>query len=108
MVCKNLDEFENRWKDLCKKIEGQEFTREQAKTIVEDFHNEFNLFIVICKEIKDSNSMILSLSELTTTINVSLQISISNYEKRHKMGFIEKILGKPEVSIDFNAIKNKL
>lgn len=107
MVSKNIKEFENRWKKISSKVEGKSLDRGQAKSIAESFLDEVMVFGQYRKDKEKHGDLIQLMVEITNSLNVSLQIAVSNYERFAKPSWFEKIFGKPEVNIDINAIKNK-
>ena len=112
MVCRTLDEFEKRWKNICEKVERISLDNRQAKMIVELFLDEMEIFQIniIGKKI-DKGLMRLSVQETFTMLNISLQLAMSNYERFSKPSIFRRIFGdtfKPELNIDINAVKNIL
>lgn len=108
MVCKTLKEFEERWENICKKVEEKSLDRNQASTIAKDFLNEIEIFNIERKEEGEGHDIIHAMQEISNSLNVSLQIAISNYERFAKPSWFQRIFGKPEFNLDFNAVKNKI
>lgn len=108
MVCKTLDEFEKRWREKCEKIQKSELDFDQAKYLAEGFSDEVLYFWAYCKNGETRNVLPHVMKELFNDLDLSLQIAISNYKKRHGTTFIEKVFGVKHVNLDFNAVKNQI
>ena len=69
------------------------------------------IFNIHRKDKGEGYDLFLAMQEITNSLNVSLQIAVSNYERFAKPSFLRKIFGdtfKPEFNIDINAVKNKI
>ncbi|MBS3074885.1 hypothetical protein J4429_00340 [Candidatus Pacearchaeota archaeon] len=111
MVCKNIKEFEQRWEDISKKIEKSSLTRKQAGGIVKNFFEEIKIFSVnnhLYGKKEEPFDFFFAITEISTSLYVSLQIAISNYEEKHGITLFAKIFGNREFKIDINAIKNEI
>jgi len=107
MVCETLEEFEKRWQGVCNKVEKKSLDRHAAKGIADSFLDEAMIFGRQREDEGKPGDIIHAMMEITNSLNVSLQIAISNYERFAKPSWFQKLFGKPEVNIDVNAIKNK-
>jgi len=107
MVCKTLNEFENRWEAVCSKIEKQELDRNKANCIMDDFLNEIQVFTYTQKDITQSEILQIMV-EIANNLKLSLDIAINNYERVNQKSLWQKIFGDKPIEVDINAIKTKI
>ena len=109
MVSKTLKEFEKRWEEISKKVERVSLENDQAKGIAESFLNEVKIFHMNVIDKIDKSILIQSMYETFNSLNVSLQLAKSNYERFAKPSLFRKIFGdkfKPKFNFDVSVIKN--
>jgi len=109
MVCKNLKEFEERWKKITNEIKEKEISITSAGYLNKFFLDEILVFSQYKEDKGKEGKIIQAMIEINNDLHISLAMAIANYEKIHKKSFLEKIFGKEGFKPkDISLIKNSI
>ena len=90
-----LEEFKNRWKYKCEEIKKSSFTNNQCLSVYQGFMRET---LTLMMYYRPDKIPINFLEEISNDLDLSLEISKSNYRKENK-GFWSKIFNFKNINI---------